>query len=172
MPEQLICEICHRDSATVPELPVYIPNHRHISIAHITCVAESNAYIRNWQLHLKEFHHKFGLNLSTIPELQDLKEAALRTSLILEEANEIKEAIENNDLVEIADGLADLVYVALGTAVSYGIDLQPIWEEVHKTNMAKEGGATRHDGKILKPKDWIPPDLTQLLIQQGWNPNG
>ena len=67
---------------------------------------------------------------------------------------------------EVIDGLADLVYVTLGAAIRFGIDLQPFFEEVHKTNMAKEGGKTRADGKVLKPEGWQPPDIDRILLHQ------
>ena len=75
-------------------------------------------------------------------------------------------AMGQGDLVEIADGLADLIYVLIGTSIAYGIDLEPIWDEVHKTNMAKVGGGVRGDGKILKPEGWEPPEIERLLVAQ------
>ena len=48
----------------------------------------------------------------------------------------------------------------------YGIDIRPIWDEVHRTNMAKEGGGSRTDGKIMKPAGWQPPDIAGLLARQ------
>jgi predicted HAD superfamily Cof-like phosphohydrolase len=80
-----------------------------------------------------------------------------------EELSELEKAMEEGDLVGIADGLADLLYVVYGTSVSYGIDVRPIFEEVHRTNMAKVGGAVREDGKVLKPDGWLPPDIAPLL---------
>lgn len=76
--------------------------------------------------------------------------------------------VRPRDMAETADGLCDLIYVALGCAVEFGIDLAPLFEEVHRTNMAKEGGATRPDGKILKPAGWQKPRIAELLREQGW----
>jgi predicted HAD superfamily Cof-like phosphohydrolase len=59
--------------------------------------------------------------------------------------------------------MCDVIYVICGTAVEFGIDLAPFFAEVHRTNMAKEGGATRADGKILKPEGWQPPRIAEML---------
>lgn len=76
---------------------------------------------------------------------------------------------EERDLAEMADGLIDLEYVTLGTHETLGIDSNPLWAEVNAANMRKEGGATRHDGKILKPRDWVGPDIEGALRKQGWS---
>src|ERR1035437_9740345 len=73
-------------------------------------------------------------------------------------------ACEN--LAEIAKELADLIVVTLGTAVAYGIDLNPVWDLVHKSNMAKTGGGNRNDGKILKPLNWEKPDIAKEINRQ------
>lgn len=84
-----------------------------------------------------------------------------------EELDETLQAMCRDDLPAIADGLADLIYVALGTAIAYGIDLRPVWSAVHAANMAKIGGPTREDGKVLKPEGWQPPDIKGILERQG-----
>lgn len=98
-----------------------------------------------------------------IPE-DSVKE--LRGSLIIEETSELLDAMDKKDLVKIADGGADAIVVILGAMVAYGIDLRPIWDEVHKTNMAKKGGKLREDGKLLKPEGWKPPDIAKLIKEQ------
>lgn len=117
------------------------------------------------QAQVRAFHEKFGCTVGTTPEMRDYR---LRRALIMEEGNETVEALWRNDLPGIAKELCDLLYVALGTAVACGIDLQPVWDRVHASNMAKEGGATREDGKILKPAGWVPPDVEGALVEQGW----
>ena len=67
------------------------------------------------------------------------------------------------DTIEYADALADLVYVCYGAALEAGINLNAVLEEVHRTNMAKTGGGTRSDGKIMKPADWTPPNIKEVL---------
>jgi len=95
------------------------------------------------------------------PELKEL-----RGILIIEETSETLDAMDKGDLAKIADGIADSIVVLLGTAVTYGIDIRPIWDEVHRTNMAKKGGKLRRDGKLLKPKGWKPPEIKRLIKEQ------
>jgi predicted HAD superfamily Cof-like phosphohydrolase len=66
-------------------------------------------------------------------------------------------------LVEVIDGLCDIVYVALGTAATFGVDLDPFFREVQRSNMAKAGGERREDGKRLKPPGWTPPEIERIL---------
>lgn len=110
-----------------------------------------------------EFHRAFGVLIGERPALPNNEVAELRRKLMEEELAELEQAMDNGELVGIADGLADLLYVVCGTAVSYGIDIRPIFEEVHRTNMAKVGGALREDGKVLKPDGWQPPKLGPIL---------
>ena len=74
--------------------------------------------------------------------------------------------IAANYLADIADGIVDAIYVLLGTAVCYGIDIQPIWDIVHEANMKKTGGGKRIDGKVLKPHGWVPPDVKREILRQ------
>jgi predicted HAD superfamily Cof-like phosphohydrolase len=82
--------------------------------------------------------------------------------------DELHHAMLEFNVPEVADAIADLIYVLLGTAVTYGIDIGPIWDAVHAANMAKSGGRQREDGKWEKPAGWRPPDIDGLLRQQGW----
>jgi len=75
-------------------------------------------------------------------------------------------AFEKPDFVESIDGICDLIFVAFGAAVRFGIDLTPFFEEVSRANLAKEGGTTRADGKVLKPEGWKPPDHDRILTKQ------
>lgn len=88
---------------------------------------------------------------------------AMRMLLIAEETEELADALFRNDRADVADALADLIYVAIGAAITFGIDLRPVWQAVQATNMAKEGGGVREDGKILKPEGWQPPDIDLAL---------
>lgn len=116
---------------------------------------------------LIEFHKTFGLNFSDRPNLPSLEERSLRLSLLNEEVEEYKQAEENNDLENIAKELADVVYIAYGTAVSYGIPLDKIFSEVHTSNMSKVGEdgkiIRREDGKVLKPSTYKPANIQQFL---------
>lgn len=121
----------------------------------------------NWQKDILEFHLACGHYVGKKPEIPSASVMKLRYNLVEEEMEETLDAIVTDDLEKIADGIADSIVVLLGTAVSYGIDMQPIWDEVHETNMAKTGSRKREDGKSLKPEGWQPPDIKRLLRKQG-----
>lgn len=80
----------------------------------------------------------------------------------------IDEATVCVDLPEWCDATVDLDYVVEGARISFGVDAQPLWLAVQKANMAKLAGPVREDGKKLKPTGWTPPDIAQLLREQGW----
>lgn len=93
-------------------------------------------------------------------------QVALYMKLIQEEFNETLEAFANNDMVELADGLADLQWVIHGLASTVGIDMQPVWDEVKASNMSKtvDGSVIkREDGKILKPDTFFEPNISRAL---------
>jgi predicted HAD superfamily Cof-like phosphohydrolase len=115
---------------------------------------------------VRDFARRFAVVTRRLPRIPPDNEAQLRLDLITEEYDELATAIENRDIVKVADGIADLIYVLIGTAHSYGIPLEKVWKEVHQTNMAKEGGSTREDGKILKPEGWVPPDIAYLIKRE------
>lgn len=95
-------------------------------------------------------------------------------ALILEETDETCDAMyacdqwgnKTDALVELADGLADLLYVVLYTANAYGIDIEPIFNEVHRSNMTKLNAPKRNDGKQLKGENYQPPNLEPLIKAQ------
>ncbi len=113
-----------------------------------------------------EFHRAFGLTENSKPTLPSDDIRALRKKLLEEEFTEYNVGEDKNDLVEIADALADLIYIAYGTAVAYGIPLDKVFAEVHRSNMAKlvDGKVIRRDdGKVLKPAGWTPPNIKSIL---------
>jgi predicted HAD superfamily Cof-like phosphohydrolase len=93
--------------------------------------------------------------------------AKLRAALLQEEVGEFVTAAEKGDLAAIADALADIAYVVYGTALTYGIDLDPVLREVHRSNMSKLGRdgkpLMREDGKVLKSDRYFPPDIASVL---------
>lgn len=125
---------------------------------------------RDWYDAVLQFHKKFGQLIGERPSIPSEKVRTLRVNLIAEEAKELELALLSNDMPEIADACADLIYVIVGTAISYGIDLRPVFSEVQRTNMLKEGGGERGDGKILKPAGWKGPRIIEVLVKQGWQP--
>lgn len=121
----------------------------------------------DWYRDVLDFHRKFGCHVGSTPAVPSEGTPELRARLLREEFDETLDALGRGDLPALADGLADLIYVLLGTAASYGIDLRPVWAAVHAANMAKDGGGTRADGKVLKPPGWAPPDIEGILSSQG-----
>ena len=95
------------------------------------------------------------------------KDRLRRARLIVSEAAEFLDAADTGDLVEIADALADLLVVVYGAAVELGIDLEPVFAEVHDSNMSKNGGKDA-GGKILKGAGFRPPDIRGTLRAQGY----
>jgi len=86
-----------------------------------------------------EFHNTFGHPVKETPSIPDKSRCDLRVSLLSEELNELKEAIENNDLVEVADALCDLQYVLSGAILEFGLGdkFESLFSEVHRSNMSK-----------------------------------
>lgn len=124
---------------------------------------------------VKIFHRATGGTVGEYPEIRD---AALRIALIREEAEEFAQAcgyemydhsadyLNSPDLTAAADALGDLLYVVYGAGVAFGIDLGPVFDEIHKSNMSKVGGPKRADGKQLKPPDYRAPELAPILEAQ------
>lgn len=119
------------------------------------------------QLSVEEFHKAFNIFIAPAPGLPSVETRDLRIDLITEELNELEDAFKANDLVETADAIADLLYVVYGTAVSCGIDIRPVFEEVHRSNMTKVGGHKADNGKWIKPDTYSPADIKSVLTEQG-----
>jgi predicted HAD superfamily Cof-like phosphohydrolase len=117
-----------------------------------------------------EFHRCFRLPRLGRPSHVDPGLARLRVALLQEEVAEFADATAAHDLVAVADALADIVYVAYGAAITYGIDLDAAVAEVHRSNMSKldDDGrpVLRADGKVLKSGRYAPPDLARVLFTQ------
>jgi predicted HAD superfamily Cof-like phosphohydrolase len=113
-----------------------------------------------------EFHRTFDIAEATLPTIPDEAIRSLRIRLIQEEFDELQEALTRRDAVAVAKELADLLYVVYGTAVSCGIDMEPVFREVHRSNMSKIGGHKRADGKWVKPPTYSPARLEPILATQ------
>lgn len=120
--------------------------------------------VRQFMLEVKE------LDLPRQPAIPSEDIRLLCDSLMGEELEELCDAMRAKDLVGIADGLADLLYVVYYTANAYGLVMQPIFDEVHRSNMTKKGGAKREDGKQLKSPSYEPPNLEPLIKAQQYRP--
>ncbi|MFE7974174.1 MazG nucleotide pyrophosphohydrolase domain-containing protein [Streptomyces shenzhenensis] len=125
---------------------------------------------------VREFHLAFGLDARSTPTEVSPELAAHRGDLLAEEAAEVAEVSVAGPLDRLAHELADVVYVAYGTALVHGIDLDAVLAEVHRSNMSKLGPggqvARRADGKVLKGEHYEAPDVSAVLRRQGWLPGG
>jgi predicted HAD superfamily Cof-like phosphohydrolase len=119
------------------------------------------------QAMVEDFHRAFDIVVNPFPTAVDGRTRELRLRLIQEEFDELKEAIAAEDLPSIAKEMADLLYVVYGTAVSYGLDMEPVFREVHRSNMSKVGGYKREDGKWVKPPTYSPARIEPILAEQG-----
>jgi len=115
-----------------------------------------------------DFMEAFGQEVNCEPTLRDKDTQDLRIDLIQEELDELALGIDNNDIVEVADALTDLLYVVYGAGHAFGIDLDECFTEVHESNMSKlgENGRPiyREDGKVLKGPNYFVPNLEEILL--------
>jgi predicted HAD superfamily Cof-like phosphohydrolase len=119
---------------------------------------------------VQEFHEQFDIHVAATPSVPDDTTQTLRNRLIQEEFEEFQEAMQSKDLSAMAKELADLLYVVYGTAVSMGIDMEPVFKEVHRSNMSKVGGYKREDGKWVKPPTYSPASLDAIISTQMESP--
>ena len=118
------------------------------------------------QTKIKTFMTTMGQPTPTCPHVPGLEVQNLRLSLITEELEELVEGFANEDIVEIADAITDLLYVVKGAAIDCGLDLEPLFEEVHRSNMTKIGSKFRSDGKIMKSASFEEPKLLEIIQSQ------
>jgi predicted HAD superfamily Cof-like phosphohydrolase len=115
---------------------------------------------------VREFHYAFGHPVRSTPQV-DVPETDLRIKLLREEVQEYADGIAAGDLVNVAQELADIIYVAYGAALVHGINLDEVVKEVHRANMSKldDNGLPilRDDGKVLKSKNFVPADVASVL---------
>ena len=113
------------------------------------------------------FMKTFGQEVKSKPSFSTDKINKLRIDLIKEELDELKEAMDNNDLLEVADALTDILYVTYGAGHAFGIDLDKCFDEVQNSNMSKlgEDGEPIHNesGKVMKGPKYFKPDLTKFV---------
>ena len=117
-----------------------------------------------------DFHAKFNVPQPRTPSLPDADMTSFRLKFLREELEEIEDAVLEEDLEEVLDGLVDIVYVALGTALVFGMDFDTAWKRVQAANMKKIAGLAtgRHDQfDVSKPEGWEPPVLADL-VEPGW----
>lgn len=144
------------------------------------------------QLDVEEFMRRCDQEVKTYPEIPDEKVKTLRIRLMMEElmgatkpyveynliqnkSDELVASILKNDIVGIADGIADVLYVVIGTAAAYGIDIQEVFDEVHRSNLSKTVWDEERQrwyiekdefGKAIKPESYSPADLEPIIQRQ------
>lgn len=119
---------------------------------------------------VKEFHRAFGIGYSEVPK-GDLGEQKnrLRYDLMKEENEEYFEAVQNNDKIEIADALGDMLYILCGTIIEHGLQhkIEEVFDEIQRSNMSKLGHdgkpIYREDGKVMKGPNYFKPDFSMIL---------
>ena len=109
----------------------------------------------------------FGQEVKDKATFPNEKIVKLRYDLILEELNELKEAIKDKNLKEVADALTDILYVTYGAGHAFGINLDKCFEEVQKSNMSKLGNDGKpiynEQGKVMKGPNYFKPDLNKFI---------
>ena len=123
-------------------------------------------YITNAS-NVKQFMETFGQEVKSKPEFPDADTVKLRIELISEELQELVDACNANDIVEVADALTDILYVTYGAAHSFGIPIDECFKEVQRSNMSKLGEdgkpIYREDGKVMKGPGYSVPNLNNVL---------
>ncbi len=116
---------------------------------------------------VKTFMQTFGQEVKLKPSFSTEKINDLRYNLVKEELEELKQAIDNKDLLEVADALTDILYVTYGAGHAFGIDLDSCFEEVQNSNMSKLGDNGKpiynDAGKVMKGPNYYKPDLSKFV---------
>ena len=116
---------------------------------------------------VKKFMETFGQEIREKASFPDDKITSLRYDLIKEELEELKEAMDNRDIKEVADALTDILYVTYGAGHAFGIDLDKCFEEVQNSNMSKLGSDGKpiynDQGKVMKGPNYFKPDLGKFV---------
>ena len=117
---------------------------------------------------VKTFMETFGQEVKTKPSFSTDKINQLRYDLIKEELEELKVAMENKDLLEVADALTDILYVTYGAGHAFGIDLDKCFEEVQSSNMSKldenRNPIYNESGKVMKGPNYFKPNLSKFIV--------
>ena len=116
---------------------------------------------------VKQFMQTFGQEVKTKASFSDEKTNQLRLDLITEELEELKNAMESKDLLEVADALTDILYVTYGAGHAFGINLDKCFDEVQNSNMSKLGNNGKpifnDQGKVMKGPNYFKPDLSKFI---------
>jgi predicted HAD superfamily Cof-like phosphohydrolase len=117
---------------------------------------------------VRKFMETFGQEIKEKASFPNDKITSLRYALIKEELDELKEAMDNKDIKEVADALTDILYVTYGAGHAFGINLDKCFEEVQNSNMSKLGSDGKpiynDNGKVMKGPNYFKPNLQKLII--------
>jgi predicted HAD superfamily Cof-like phosphohydrolase len=115
-----------------------------------------------------QFNETYNKYMSSSPRLPTEPEATLMNNLIQEELTEFNTAVDEGNLIEVADAIADMLYVIAQQALLIGMPVDALLREVHRSNMSKLGEdgqpIYREDGKVLKGPDFSEPDIAGVLV--------
>ena len=118
---------------------------------------------------VKKFMEKFGQEIKEKASFPNDKITSLRYDLIKEELSELKEAMDNKDIKEVADALTDILYVTYGAGHAFGINLDECFNEVQNSNMSKLGEDGKpiynENGKVMKGPKYFKPNLNKIIKQ-------
>lgn len=118
---------------------------------------------------VKDFHNAYGHPVADSPKYISSQRCLMRHNILSEEVNELLTAMVNKDLVEVADGIADCLYILFGTAIEFGVadKMEAVFHEVHQSNMSKLGEdgkpIYREDGKIMKGPNYRKPNINSII---------
>ena len=116
---------------------------------------------------VRKFMETFSQEIKEKAEFPNKKISSVRYELIKEELDELKEAMDNNDIKEVADALTDILYVTYGAGHAFGINLDSCFEEVQNSNMSKLGKDNKpiynESGKVMKGPNYFKPNLKKFL---------
>ena len=116
---------------------------------------------------VKLFMNTYGQEVKDKAEFSDVKTNKLRIDLIKEELEELTQAMNDKNLLEVADALTDILYVTYGAGHAFGIDLDKCFDEVQNSNMSKLGEDGKpiynESGKVMKGPNYFKPDLTKFI---------
>jgi len=121
---------------------------------------------------VEKFMKACDQEVRVVPGFPDDFTTALRLRLIHEEVHELVEGIRNEDIVEVADALTDILYVVYGAGHAFGINLDKCFDEVQRSNMTKvmpDGKVVKNaEGKVMKPETYEEPNLQEVLVGEGY----
>lgn len=125
--------------------------------------------LNEMQRQVKEFHKLYNVPAPETAAIPSQERVELRYNLIDEELEEFADACESGDLTKVADAIGDMLYVVFGAAVEFGINMQPVVDEIHRSNLTKLGAdgkpVYRKDGKVVKGPNYQPPNITLEMMR-------